>query len=152
MSHGRQQIREAVATQLLGTATCGSNVYESRIYPFNGLPCLAVYALEETILETGKTLGGVIRRALALIVEGRAKPPEGGANLDDLIDTICAEVETKLADNRLSGLADFAELAQTTIELSGAQERPVGLVRMKWLYVYRTAATTPETIVSMDYD
>jgi hypothetical protein len=151
MSHGRQQIREAVATDLLGTTTCGSRVYESRIYPFDGTPCLAVFSLKEEIMDTGRTLGGVIRRSVSIVVEGRAKPPEGGANLDDLLDTICAEVETKLAEDHLGGLVELVELVQTVIELSAVQERPVGLVRMEWRYIYRTLATAPETILTRTY-
>ena len=43
-NHIRQQIREALGTQLTGLATTGANVFQTRIYPIEDdeLPCLTI--------------------------------------------------------------------------------------------------------------
>jgi hypothetical protein len=148
MAHARQTIREAAKSLLTGLTTTGTNVFESRIYSFDVVPCLTIYSTRESIQKEGATLGDVVRRELTLMVEGRSMPPEGGGTPDDQLDTIAAEVEKKIADNRALGVGvQFSELTDTQIELSGALERPSGIVRLSFRVLYRTVASTPTAIV-----
>ena len=146
MPHARQQIREAVVQALTGLQTTGSNVYESRVYPHDVLPSLAVYTVRDEPRQE-QTLGQLVHRELTLVVEARAKPADGGPTVDDQLDTICAEVEAALmADQTLGGLVQGTELQETEIELSGELERPVGIARMRWRIVYAIVATDPTTL------
>lgn len=147
MSHVRQQIRERVATVLTGLTTTGSNVYESRVYALNEskLPALVVYSKSENseITTIGTGLG--IERNLTITVEAYVK---ANLNFDDTIDTICAEVETAMGNDRtLNGLAKFSYLGSTEIEFDGDGENPVGYATLEYVVQYRTIQNAPETAV-----
>lgn len=143
-NHMRQQIRERAATILAGLTTTGSRVYQSRVYPMAdaNLPGLTIYTIEESA--EIKTLNQPRRseRELRLVVEGRAKAAN---NLDDMLDTICTEVEKAMAaDPTLNALANDHNLSRTSIELAGDGEQPVGVVTMEFLVMYDVAETTPD--------
>lgn len=145
MSHVRQQIRERVASTLTGLSTTGTNVFQSRVYPLNEsvLPALLVYSKNEDseITTIGTSLG--IERNLIITIEAYVKVT---TNFDDVIDTICAEVETALGnDIKLNNLAKFSYLQSTEIQYDGDGENPIGYVTMNYLVQYRTGQNTPET-------
>ena len=147
MSHVRQQIRERVATVLTGLTTTGSNVYESRVNALNEskLPALVIYSKSENseITTIGTGLG--IERNLVITVEAYVK---ANSNFDDTIDTICAEVETAMGNDRtLNGLAKFSHLGSTEIEFDGDGENPVGYATLEYVVQYRTIQNAPETAV-----
>jgi len=147
MSHVRQQIRERVGTILTGLSTTGNNVYQSRVYALNesNLPALVIYTKSETSNADviGSTIG--LARELTLVVEAYVKV---NSNFDDVVDTICAEVETAMAnDRKLNGTAKFNHLESTDIEFNGEGENPVGVATMNFVVQYRTITNAPETAV-----
>jgi len=145
MSHVRQQIRERVASTLTGLSTTGNNVFQSRVYPLNEsvLPALLIYSKNEDseITTIGTSLG--IERSLVITIEAYVKVT---TNFDDLIDTICAEVETALGnDIKLNNLAKFSYLQSTEIQYDGDGENPIGYATLNYFVQYRTGQNTPET-------
>lgn len=145
MAHARQQIRDAVTTAVTGLTTTTTNVFPGRVYPFDTLPCLAVYSNNEVIDEEGGVMGAVNTRALVITVEGRAR---AATSVDDTLDTISKEVEVAIGtDDTLGGLVQCARLQTTEIELDGEAEQETGLIRMEFLIYYRTSLSDPETLI-----
>lgn len=146
MSHARQQIREAVASAVTGLTTTGNRVFQSRVHSFGPekLPALAVYTLDETVRYLSDER--VQMRTVDTVIEAYAKVSE---DLDDTLDTICAEVETAMgADITLGGLAFDVVLARTTIGLSGEGDKPVGVARITYQISYQTDEGAPETALT----
>ncbi len=147
MPHARQQIRYAAATQVNGLTTTADRVYRSRVYPIEpeNLPCLAIYAQEET--REDDQAGGEITedRLLTLVVEGRAQANE---LLDDTLDTIAEEVEVVIASDRtLGGKVKYIYLESTEIEISVEGEHPTGLIKLNYMVEYRTDNNAPSVIL-----
>ena len=147
--HGRDQVVDAVITQVTGLTTTGSNVVDSPVYPFSTLPALAVYPGEEEIVADTRTLGKRVVRRLEVKIEGRAKEhSEADPSLRTVLGTICAEVEAAIADDEsLAGLVRSIELAGTETEFSGEEEQPVGKVTMTWVADYATTTDDPTTVL-----
>jgi hypothetical protein len=145
MSHVRQQIREQVASTCTGLTTTGSNVFQSRVYPLqdSNLPALLIYTTNED--SATDIMGGtlVAQREVVVLIEAFVK---ANADFDDVVDTICAEVEVALgADRTLNNLAKFIQLTSTEISYNGEGESPVGVVRLSYGVQYRTAVNDPST-------
>ena len=141
--HARQTIREAIAALVTGLSTTGANVYQSRVYPHDTLPCLTLYSINEAVVET--IFNGTQMRELSLIIEGRAKAT---SNLDDTLDTIAAEVETALmTDQYLTDSVKLIELTETEIDFFDDIEQPAGIVRLTFIVSYRTNETDPTTLI-----
>jgi hypothetical protein len=145
MAHVRQQIRDQLKTTLLGLTTTGSNVYDSRVYDHDTLPSLAIYTLSE---ELGEESGNKQLRMLNVMVEARAKAT---TNLDNTLDTIGAEVEAAIfasGDTTLNGKCKDFDYEGVDIELSGDAEKPVGLMSMRFVALYRVDKSDVETLIS----
>lgn len=145
MSHIRQQIREYFGTTLTGLTTTGSNVHESRIYPLETLPALAIYTKSETsepiVIGTNRAL----ERELEVVVEGYAKAT---TNFDDTIDTISKEVEEAIAaDVTLGGLSKDTFISSTEIDFNGEGEKPLGFVSLTFTTIYHTKEQDSEVSV-----
>lgn len=143
MSHVRQQIREALATAVTGLATTGSRVYQSRIYPLGDskLPCLLVNTDSEDVEQM--TIGPTpdMERTLDLMVRCVAKAVD---NLDDMLDTMAAEVETVLgAGSVMPTLIKSIVLASIRIEMDDGKESPVGVATLNYRITYVTASNAP---------
>lgn len=149
MSHARQQIREHLVSILTGLQTTGTRVSSSRTHPHTDLPDLTIYTLDETVLRTGATIGGIVLREVSVAIEARAKPTDASTP-DNAVDQICSEVERVLgSDTTADGYLDAIELSRTTIVLDGSQEREVAKATMIWRGVYRTVRDDPDTILSL---
>ena len=136
MSHARTQIREACAARLLGLATTGDRVKQSRMHPAIALPCLLVTTNDEEV--SPGTVGGLYQRTVLLVVRGYAK---GSETLDDTLDQIALEVETALsAEPR-------AELDKVEIDYDESLEKPVGSISLTYRVTYFTAAGSPGTMI-----
>lgn len=132
MAHARQQVREALATQITGLTTTGSSVYQSRTYPVNTLPSITVMNTRDEVRE--ETQGGNQRRSLAVTLTCRAKAKD---DVDDTLDTIAAEVETAVnADPKLGGRVIDTALIVTDIEYADGGEQPIGVLRMEYEILY----------------
>lgn len=148
MSHARQQVRDAVVTALGGLTTTGTRVYSGRVHPLHRtrLPALLVYSLEESVAEDSAVMGLDQLRTLVVAVEAIT---EANADLDDSIDTICAEVETAIhADVTLGGVTKWIEYTGVEIELEEGLQKPIGSARMTFRAEYRVDATDPETLIT----
>jgi hypothetical protein len=141
MAHVRNQIREAVGTLLTGLPTTGSHVFQSRVYPMQNanLPGLLVFSESET--STPMTIHQpTLDRVLQIRVVALAKDT---AYLDDVLDRICAEVETALAAG-IEPLARSITLTGTQIEVIGTGEQPTGSATMTFEVGYSTAGNAPD--------
>ena len=145
MAHARQQIREQLATTLTGLATTASRVYDTRLYAYDQLPCLTVYADRDTVDEE-QSQGTKHWHNLALRVEARAKAK---ASVEDTIDTICAEIEAAIyADTTLNSKVVDVFLADTQIEYSVEQDQPIALATLTLNAIYRVAPGAPTTLAN----
>lgn len=142
-THERQAIRDAVITQIKGTApwrtAAQDRVVPSRVPPAvqSTLPVIHVYASDEEVAPSSPTDPRELRRTLQLVVEVFAAGDLPG--LDAALDALALEVETALdADLTLGGTAGDSVLSATEIGLTAAGNRPLGVVRMVYSVVYRT--------------
>jgi hypothetical protein len=146
MAHLRQQIREAIGNRLIGLPTTGASVFQSRVYPVEGtdLPCLIVHAESETVQPLTMGEPRVVERLLTIHVDAYAKVV---ANLDDVLDGICFEVETALAmpSPYLDGIATEIHLTATEIELTGTSDQPTGRAGMTFEVNYFAHENAPDT-------
>lgn len=145
MAHVRQSIRNNVVTAVTGLSTTGSNVFRTRIYPLESgnLPGLCVYTNAEA--SEVDTLSGTraYERTADIVVEAYVRAT---ANYDNTLDTICAEVEAALAsDVTRGGNAKDTNLIATDIEYSDEGDRPIGIARMTFSVIYRTALNDATT-------
>lgn len=155
MSHVRQQIREQVAAYLTGLATTGSNVFQSR--PRNRptlpsqTPALHVYTEGED--DAAATLGGPIGQLDRILRVRVALLAVQDVDFDDLVDTMLAEVETKLNSSTtvftVNGLAKGGIRLDSIDdpEFEGGAEEVVARVVMNWVASYRTTANDPTTAI-----
>lgn len=142
MPHLRQQIREAVASQVTGLVTTGSRVHQSRVRPraTAELPCLLVHSNDTEQVEMADA-DVMQQRTLPIVVRGLAK---GGATLDDTLDQIALEVETALAANpRLSGKATASRLVSVDTDFDDSLEQPVGEIQLSYVFTYFVQAGAP---------
>ena len=147
MSHVRQQIRDALVITLTGLTTTGANVFASRAYPLqdSDLPALLVTTDSEEITQTTIHYPDILLRALTVRVVGVA---QATADLDDTLDTICAEVETAIQATQSAatagGILDAAmALASIEVEVTTESEQPVGRITLTYSGTYSTAANAP---------
>ena len=145
MAHARKQIRDQLMTTLTGLTTTGSNVFNSRVYDHDALPCISVYTLSE---ELGDESQNKQFRMLNVMVEVRAKAAD---NLEDQLDKIGAEIEDAIfanGDTTLSNTCKEFDYDGLDIELSGEAEQPFGLMTMRFMAMYRVNKTDVETIIA----
>jgi hypothetical protein len=143
--HVRQQIRDKIFSLVEGLATTGNRVYKSRLYPLRdeNLPGLCVSTgVEENGNDEEENVETVQHRNLEIVIDARAKIVAG---LDDLLDTILAEVETAVfADRFLGGLVASLDLESVEPELSGEQDKPVGSLLIIFKVQYLTQEGAPK--------
>lgn len=145
-NHVRQQIREAMAAELTGLATTGSRVFQSRVYPLsdNELPCLLISNGNNGGVEYASVgYPRLVKRTTVVEVKAVAKLT---VNLDDLLDTMCNEVEKAVFANlTLGGLAkDIRLSAEPTTEMVGDGEKPVGVCTIQIEVDYYVNETAPD--------
>ena len=145
MAHARQQIREQLAATLTGLTTTAGRVYDTRLYAYDQLPCLTVFADRDT-LDEEKSQATKHFHDLALRVEARAKAK---ASVEDTIDTICAEIEAAIyADTTLNGKVFDVFVSDTQIEYSVEQDQPIALANLTLNAVYRVAPSAPTVLAN----
>jgi len=145
MAHARKQIRDQLITTLTGLTTTGSNVFNSRVYNHDVLPCISVYTLSE---ELGEESSNRQFRLLNVMVEVRAKAAD---SLEDTLDLIGAEVEDAIfvnGDTTLNGKCKDFDYEGLDIELSGEAEQPFGLMTMRFSALYRVNKQDVETLIA----
>lgn len=141
MAHARQAIREALAAALTGLASTGARVFQSRMRAQDALPCLLVTTNDEDIQRVD--MDSIEERDIAVEIIGVAK---AAADIDDVLDTIAAEVETAIgANNTLGGRVKSMHLTRLRPEFDDELEQPAGLVRLTYRCIYFTNAGVPGT-------
>ncbi|MEP1934951.1 MAG: hypothetical protein ABJJ37_27065 [Roseibium sp.] len=147
MTHIRQQVRDAVVTNLTGLPSTGARCFPMRTYPRNDNheTALLIYTLRETS-ETS-AMGGADRdlmRQITLIVEIQAR----GADFDDKLDQAAVDVEKAMFTNRkLGGLAIDTALRETYLELAtDRDERRGGVLVLSYLVTVEGPEGNPETV------
>lgn len=150
MAHARQQIREAVVTAVTGLATTGASVFESRIhnFPQDSLPALNVLTTSEEVdedMSSRSSSGFLLVRRLGVEIKAIVI---AASNSDDLVDTICAEVETAITGNAaLQALVKEVTLRSTEVELIAEGEQPIAVATINFEAVYATLESNAEVIV-----
>ena len=144
MAHVRQSIRDHVVTTVTSLSTTGSNVFRTRVYPLEtgNLPGLCVYTTSEH--SEGDTMTGTrsLERNLDVVIEAFVR---AASNYDTTLDTICAEIEAAMQTDITRGSkAKDTILARTEFEFTEG-DRPIGMARLTYSIIYRTAINNAET-------
>lgn len=145
MAHIRKQIRERAVTELTGLTTTGSNVFESRFRKFqdNELPGLRVFTRNE--VSERIDMNNSLHRKCELMIEGVAIDV---TNVEDVLDTMAAEIETAIGQSNLNGLAiEAIELIATNTEINDEANQPVGTVTIIFTVQYLTTDNLPEAVI-----
>jgi len=146
MAHLRQSIRERVAADVTGLTTCGTNVFQTRLYPVESasLPCLLVYTTSEESEVTEMASPRPMFRTLNVVVQGIVSATQP----DDTLDLISKEVEVALAgDVSINSLASNSYLSSTEIEINADGSKPVGIVMLNYVVEYRNLDNNPESAI-----
>lgn len=151
MPHVRQQIRDAAATLITGTAmpTTGDAVFKSRQRALNvdQLPCWAVFTKNERHVLEERTTGGEMRRDVELRFEGYVRDADGDS-ANDTLDDMLVELETQIeTDRKLGGL--LKDLVLDTIEFDGEDDadQVMYAVRVSYIATYWIVRGSPETAI-----
>lgn len=145
MAHLRTQIRGALVAALTGLSTTGARVYKSRLYPLEAdkLPAVLIYSNSESVEVKGRCTPRVMDKSYLVDVVAVARAT---ADLDDVLDGVCAEIEVALAmpcAELDAVLTHVITLLRTTAELDGAAEQPVGRARMTYRIDYMAPENDP---------
>lgn len=144
--HLREQILDAVVTNLTGLATTGANVSRLRFYPHDSanLPSLNIVQSDEEIIDDG--VYDYVDRELTVNIEARAK--SSTVQLDQTLNLISQEVTIALSADitqGVTGLISSTEIGTSEPELVDDEEsnKPAALMVMTWLFYYRTTRADP---------
>lgn len=143
--HIRQRIRQKIIEALTGLHTTGTKVVSSRVFslPQQALPALSVYTKEESSEYISLTIPRTIQRTLSIAVEIFVA---ANTNSDNLIDTICEEVEAAVsADVTLGGLSKDVIIDSFDSDFDGEGEVPVARATINILVVYFNEEGSPQT-------
>ncbi len=151
MSHVREQIRDAVVTELKKITAFGNRVYPYRAKRARLTPYVLVITDRETVNEEEWTFGSdgnpTLMRDLALRIEVRDKV---GSDLDGTMDNHAAEVEKKMVGSALASLAVSVRYEEMSLETADDNERleqDAALMSLGYAVKYRTVDGSPETAV-----
>ena len=144
MAHVRQSIRDHVVTTVTSLSTTESNVFRTRVYPLEtgNLPGLCVYTTSEDSEVDTMTGTRSLERNLDVVIEAFVR---AASNYDTTLDTICSEIEAAMATDITRGSkAKDTILTRTEFEFTEG-DRPIGMARLTYSIIYRTAINNAET-------
>lgn len=154
MSHGRKTIRSAIATLLAASPSAWSQVVETRIQSQRQIwPYLMVFSESEDSDDSVVNLSGIYSRNLIVSVVGLLRLPGTGdtQTIEDKMDTMAAEIETKLTHTTLGAVVSavksvslIASRMDVIIEDDGVDHAELNL---SWRVNYYTAEGSPETLI-----
>ncbi len=154
MSHARKTIRSAIATILSATPTNWQSVIETRIQsPRQIWPYLMVFAESETSNQTLVMSPGIYDRLLTISIVGLLRLPGSGDTytIEDKMDTMAAEIETKLttatlraAVSRVQTLSLVATKMDVILEDNGIDHAQV---HQTWHVSYSNTEGLPEALI-----
>lgn len=151
--HIRRQVREALRDALANLATTGSRVFTSHPFPLEGpdeVPGLVVVVPGEELgvsAMRGRDADVKLDRTIQVVVVGYAEGPK----VEDTIDAIGDEVETRIAETFPIGGAQAPIqqilLAGADIQIDGGAKVRSGEIRMRFEVLTRTLRSDPTTAV-----
>jgi hypothetical protein len=142
-AHVRQQIRDALATALTGLVTTGARVFKSstKVFYDTDLPSINIIASQEEVEALSIHQNPTQERTLLVDIFAKSAAI---VDVDDVLDTICKEVEQALATNTLGGIVKQINLVSTTITQDETQDLAIGQALMQFEISYYTQANTPD--------
>lgn len=145
MAHARKQIRDAVATALTGLATTGENVFTTRTYSEDSLPCIRIWTGPDAEDTSMSDMDG---QGFELQLEIDALADAADEDIQDTLDTICAEVHVALrSDADLLAIVTNLRLQSIEPAIEGEEaEKAVGRARMTWYCLYRIDEDNPNNL------
>lgn len=148
--HARKQVRDAAVADLTGLATTGANVFTSRVAKLTTaqMPGLKVMLWDEAGELGGQALGTMLRRG-RLVVECWV---QGGDDIEDDLDAIAAEVESRIYGDTpaLDALLFNIAAVTTAIDFPEPDDgvaKWLGRLRMLFPIEYRTRIADPTVVV-----
>jgi len=143
VSHARQQIREAFAAQITGLAS-SAPVYQWRVHliPIDVDLSIRVSTPDED-MQQDDALGVEHERTLTIRVELFVK---ASTDVDDVIDTLCLEVEHAIAaDTTLGGLVYWCVPLSFTADTDASVELDSMMASMDFQTRYRVSNAAVDT-------
>lgn len=154
MSHARKTIRSAVATILKTTPTSWASVTESRIQsPRQIWPYLMVFAESESSDKATMNAAAIYDKTVTLSVVGLLRLPGSGdtETIEDKMDTVAAEIETKLTMTTLRAAVSKVQTIQLVaskmdviMEVDGIDHAEL---HQTWQVSYSSVEGLPETLI-----
>lgn len=154
MSHARKTIRSAVATILKTTPTSWASVTESRIQsPRQIWPYLMVFAESEASGKATMNAAAIYDKTVTLSVVGLLRLPGSGdtETIEDKMDTVAAEIETKLtmatlraAVSKVQTIELVASKMDVIMEVDGIDHAEL---HQTWQVSYSSVEGLPEALV-----
>ncbi len=147
MSHERQDIRDAIIEQLIGTApfpagyatAAQDRVTASRMLPNKTaqLPAISVYTDSESVDPASKlTAPRELKRTVTVAVDAWATAT---ADIENTFDDLALEIETAMdSDLEFDETAHSSILVSTEIGLKMDGDRPMGCLHMEFAVTYHT--------------
>lgn len=158
--HARQTIREAIASILATTPINWASVLQTRIVTTRQIwPFLMIYADDEQAEQVLIHPVGIYDRTATIRIEGMLKMPgtgDGSGNMEtieDRMDAMAAEIETKLTNTTLKSAiakAQSCDLQSTTMEIiTNDDDNSIShsVITQIWRVQYSTAEGAPETLI-----
>ena len=146
MTHVRKQIRDRAAVVIDGLTTTGTNVFKSRLFPFqqSNLPAWTVVTNEEEIAES-ISMSKTQERELTLQFSGYARAIDGDT-LEDTLDLMAEELETVVVLSAFPNLLKKIEYQSTEYEFDvDDTDQVFGEIAVIYRVLYYTAEGDPST-------
>jgi hypothetical protein len=143
MIHHRKRIRDRIVDKLKAANIGGvnQNVAGSVFFPFpKGETSICVYPSEEQ----SARVAGQYERTVAIVVQIAATAAQ---NVEDLIDEICAEVESAIQPLEVDELANGGALRATEFERSGEGDEEIMTASLTYVFTYSTTLYNPTAAV-----
>lgn len=146
--HRREQILDAITSQLTGLVTTGTRVERGRAYPLDEtfLPAILIYQGEDnpTPAESAEAVYQFVDSTLTVAVEACASL--AGNLTDQTLNQIDKEAWIALMATTNLGLPFVLYITPSGAQeprLSGEGDRPIGYLRRNWIVHYRTSRADP---------
>jgi len=150
VSAERKQLRAAIVALLKASpaTAAGNRVFANSAVPLaqQDLPCILVYPKSEAAEEfdAPRRYRRKVQMVIAVAAEQGTAP--GAAALDDVLDDICAQIETKIfLDELIGGKAADSMLTGIEFDFSGEGEKAIGCARMTFEMEYFTDAPVDQS-------
>jgi len=146
--HRREQILDAIVSQLTGLTTTSTRVFRGRAYPLadTDLPAILIYQGEDnpTSENSSEAVYQFIDSTLTVAIEACAMSTS--TVVDQILNQIDKEAWIALMSTLNLGLSFVhyhSPIGAQEPRLSGEGERPIGCLRRNWTVYYRSSRTDP---------